>query len=200
MSPMPLRPPASFAPRPRRRGRAAVVLALVVGLLFVGLLFAALLAPSVPTATSAPTLMTLSTVAGPGEIKITVSHSDDRRQTEFLGLLDGLVKQSLASGVGISESGRSGQVLGGLGGSLYSGESRFLLAAADPQAVIGPWFDFDTFVENANFLCRPLFDTVEDQTSLACTVEHTPIDGGATLSSRVVRTDGTLRFETPLAR
>jgi len=194
---MPLQPRATSEPRPHLRGRAAVVLAVIVGVLVAGLVFAFFLAMPSPTA---PMLAPVSASAGPGEIKISVSDMDQRRYLEVLELLGGLAKQSLAAGVGISQSGSSGHTLGGFSGNLYSGESRFVLAAADPDAVIGPWFDFDTFVENANFLCRPLFDALEEQAALACTVEHTPIDGGATLYSRAVRTDGTLRFEPPLAR
>ncbi len=190
--PMVDRSMSAFGPHAARRGRVvATALAVVAVLLVAAVLLVfrgSAVAPSLAPATA-------SSSAAPGEVLIVVRHDDGRRQLDVAALLEGLVKPNLAAGVEIRGSGMAQHSLSAFGLVVHTGEKRLMLGANDPSAVIGPWFDFDAFVENANFLSRTLFEKIDASATFECWVEHTPMGGGARQVSRVVRVDGELQFE-----
>lgn len=186
---------SAFGPHAARRGRAAVVAVAVAVLLGAAVLLV------FRGSSAAPSLapVTASSVAAPGEVLIVVRHDDGRRQSDVSALLEGLVKPNLAAGVEIRGSGFAQHSAAALGTVVHTGEKRLMLWANDPAAVIGPWFDFDAYVENANFLSRTLFEKIDATAVFDCWVEHTPVGGSARQVSHVKRVDGVLSFEAPHA-
>jgi hypothetical protein len=184
---------SAHGPRTARRGRVAAAVA-AVSVLAVGVVIFVVRGTAV-----APSLSPVvpSTVAAPGEVLIVVRDDDGRRQSDLTALLEGLVKPNLAAGVEVRGSGISQHSVSSFGKVVHTGERRLMLGANDPSTVIGPWFDFDAFVENANFLSRTLFEQIDTSAIFDCSVEHTPMGGGARQVSRVVRVDRELQFEVP---